>query len=287
MTYLVAMLVKRPYVIALVLTFVVVAAAERGWRRMAIWLVVGTSLGWLAEFCSTRTGFPFGFYEYFPASFTDELWVSNVPLFASLSFASISYLGWSWTYTLFARLRRGPNGIERLEDPRLGRSTVVALAAAVLVTWSDLVMDPITHLGEYWFLGKIYLYKAGDFGWLAPLYDPLRPTWHFDVPLTNYLGWILTFFTIVWVNQRIAAVDATRGIIDRPAFTLPNRTFWSFGYFVGNLFFMLAVNVYLLRHPAVPAEKHVGWVLVNTTVLTATFVVVNLAILRAKLAATR
>ena len=58
MTYLVAMVVKRPYVIALVLTFVIVAAAERGWRRMAIWLVVGAFLGWLSEFCSTRTGFP-------------------------------------------------------------------------------------------------------------------------------------------------------------------------------------------------------------------------------------
>ncbi len=287
MTYLVAMVLKRPYVIALVLTFAIVAAAERGWRRMAIWLGVGAFIGWLSEYASTRTGFPFGFYDYFPASFTDELWVSNVPLFASLSFAAISYLGWSWTYTLFARLRRGPDGIERVEDSRLAGSIVVALATAVLVTWSDLVMDPITHLGEYWFLGKIYLYKAGDFGWVAPLYDHLRPRWHFDVPLSNYLGWVLTFFTIVWVNQRIIAADAARGVVDHPAFKLPNRPLWSLGYFVGNLLFMLGVNVYLYRHPGVPPEKYVGWMLVNTTLLTATFVVVNVVILRTKLASAR
>ena len=59
MDYVVSMFVNRPYVVTLVLTFMVVAAAERGWLRMALWLVVGTFIGWLSEFISVRTGFPF------------------------------------------------------------------------------------------------------------------------------------------------------------------------------------------------------------------------------------
>jgi len=39
MDYVVSMFVNRPYVVTLVLTFMVVAAAERGWLRMVIWLM--------------------------------------------------------------------------------------------------------------------------------------------------------------------------------------------------------------------------------------------------------
>ena len=45
MDYVVSMFVNRPYVVTLVLTFMVVAAAERGWLRMVLWLIVGTFIG--------------------------------------------------------------------------------------------------------------------------------------------------------------------------------------------------------------------------------------------------
>jgi uncharacterized membrane protein len=89
------MFVNRPYVVSLVLVFIVIAAAERGWLRMVIWLVTAASIGWLSEFSSQRTGFPYGFYSYYPSSFANELWLSNVPFFASLSYAALSYLGYS------------------------------------------------------------------------------------------------------------------------------------------------------------------------------------------------
>jgi len=271
MDYVVSMFVNRPYVVTLVFTFLLVAAAERGWLRMALWLVVGTFLGWLSEFVSVRTGFPFSWYEYYPASFANELWLGGIPLFASLSFAALSYFGHSAVYTLLSPLRRGPNGIERTENMTLLLSLKVALWAALLTTWTDFVVDPVAHLGEYWFLGKIYF-------WITT-----STAWHFDVPMWNYLGWLFTIFTIVYVNQRIDGFLIKRGIPHKPAFRLPHLCLWSIGYFIGNYLFILAVNIYLYLNPAVPPEKQIGLVLANTAVFVAAFIIFNVAFIRRKL----
>jgi len=274
MHYLTSMVVDRPYVVALVLTFLIVAAAERGWLRMALWLVLGTFIGWLAEFTSTRTGFPFSWYEYYPASFPNELWIAGIPLFASLSFAAMSYFGHSAVYTLLSPLRRGAHGIERTENMALQLSLKVALAAALLTTWTDFVVDPVAHLGEYWFLGRIYF-------WITT-----STAWHFDIPLWNYLGWLLTIFTIVYANQRVDGVLLARGIGHRPAFALPHKCLWSIGYFIGNFVFILAVNIHLYFNPAVPPGKQIALVLANTTAFVAAFVVFTAVCLRRKLNAT-
>lgn len=271
MDYVVSMFVNRPYVVSLVLTFLVVAAAERGWLRMALWLVVGTFIGWLSEFISVRTGFPFSWYEYYPASFPNELWLGGIPLFASLSFASMSYFGHSATYTLLSPLHKGPSGIERTENMKLLLSLKVALGAALLTTWTDFVVDPVAHLGEYWFLGKIYF-------WITT-----SAAWHFDVPIWNYGGWLLTIFTIVYVNQVIDRFLITRGIQHKPAFNLPHKCLWSIGYFIGNYLFILAVNIYLYLNPAVPPEKQIGLVLTNTAVFVTAFIVFNVVFIRHKL----
>lgn len=283
MNYLVSMFVDRPYVMALVITFMVVATAERGWRHMLIWLVTGTFIGWLSEYCSTRTGFPFTFYDYYPSAFPNELWISNIPLFASLSFASLCYFGHSLTYTLFSPLRKTEQGIERVESRQLMLSLKVALWASLLITWSDFAIDPITHLGEYWFLGKIYMYVPGDYGWLAPVYDHLTPAWHFDVPIGNYVGWLITCFTIVYVNVLIDGALLKCGIDHKPAFNLPYRCLWSLGYYIGNFFFVLAVNIYLYLNPAIPPEKQVGLILANTIVFVAAFIIFNVMVIRSKL----
>jgi uncharacterized membrane protein len=275
MDYAVSMLVNRPYVVSLVVTFLVVAAAERGWLRMCLWLVVGTFLGWLSEFVSVRTGFPYSWYEYYPANFADELWIGGIPLFASLSFAALSYFGHSFAYTLMSPLHKGPGGIERTENMQLLLSVKVALWAALITTWTDFVVDPVAHLGEYWFLGKIYFWVTTS------------AAWHFDIPLWNYLGWLFTIFTIVYVNQRIDGFLIKRGIPHKSAFNLPSKCLWSVGYFVGNYLFILAVNIYLYYNPAVPAEKQIGLVLANTAVFVAAFVIFTVVFIRHKLNASQ
>ena len=271
MEYIVSMFVNRWYVMSLVIAFMIVAAAERGWLRMVIWLVVGTFLGWLAEFVGTRTGFPFSWYEYYPSDFPNELWISNIPLFASLSFAALCYLGHSLTYTLFSPLKMGPHGVERVENITLLTSLKVALWASLLITWTDFVVDPIAHLGEYWFLGKIYFWITTSLAW------------HFDIPLWNYFGWLLTCFCIVYANVLIDKWLLARGVGYKPAFNLPHRPLWSLGYYIGNFLFILSVNIYLFMNPAVPPEKQVGLILANTVVFVLAFIIFNVMVFRKKL----
>jgi putative membrane protein len=251
----IALVEHRPYVVALVVTFVIVATAERGYLRMGIWLVLGAVLGWLCEASSIRNGFPFGMYIYHADEFPADTWIAGVPLFASLSFAALTYFGHSLAYTLVSPLRKSRYGIVRVENKRLLQSFKLMLFAAVLTSWADLVVDPITHLGKYWWLGQIYHYDPEGF--------------HFGVPASNYLGWVFTCGLIILANQLVDRALTVAGHPQKPAFNLPHRPLWSLGYFLGNYIFMIAMNVILFNNPAVPVGEPVGWIMVNTLLLIA------------------
>jgi uncharacterized membrane protein len=249
---------NRPYVMAVVVVFWVLAPIEVGGRRALAWFTSGTLLGWLAEFTSTRTGFPFGHYAYHAHLFPDELWVGGVPPFASVSFAALTYFGYSGATTLLAPLRRAGNDVIAVVTPALRRSSSVLLLATLIPTWLDAVVDPVTHLGRYWMLGDIYHYET--------------PGRHFDVPVSNYLGWLFTCIVIVAVNQRAGRWLAPRDDGALAHNRLPFQPFWSLGTIVGNMLFMLVVTIKLMRTPAVPPETPLAAMLVSGASLTATFV---------------
>jgi putative membrane protein len=254
MDALTAMLTERPYVVAFLVTFLVISWAERGWQRTLLWLVSGTFVGWLMEFSSVRNGFPFGSYTYHEENFPDELFIGGVPLFASLSFAFLTYFGYSIACTLLSPLERRGFDIQRRVDPRIDGSLQALLLAAVLTTWVDTVIDPVAHLGQYWFLGDLYNYEtAGQ---------------HFQVPLSNYAGWLLTSLVIVFVNQRFD--DLLRAIPAR-GFHLPAKPLWAVGTVLGNFGFMLGVSVYLLSSDGVPSGEHAGAVLASGLALSCAF----------------
>ena len=147
MHYAIAMLLHRPYVVALIISYWGIASAERGFARAAVWFVTGTLVGWLMEASSIRTGFPFGMYAYHAEQFLDEVWIAGVPLFASLSFACLTYFGYSLAYSLLSPLERTRGGIQRVEDRDRALSIPVLLLATLIITWMDTVLDPVTHLG--------------------------------------------------------------------------------------------------------------------------------------------
>jgi putative membrane protein len=244
---------------AIVVVFWILAPCEVGWRRAAFWFVSGSVLGWLAEFVSTRTGFPFGHYAYHGHLFPNELWVGGVPPFASVSFAALTYLGYSSAITLLAPLRRIDGTVRAQVTPSLRRSPAVLFLAALIPTWLDTIVDPVTHLGRYWMLGDIYHYEF--------------PGLHFDVPLSNYLGWLFTCAVIVAVNQRADPwlTPATETAAPPPN-RLPLQPFWSLGTVVGNMIFMLVVTVQLMGTPGVPAETPLRALLASGALLTAAFV---------------
>jgi putative membrane protein len=256
---------ERPYVVAFLVTFLVIAGAERGWLRAAFWLASGAFLGWLMEFSSTRTAFPFGAYSYHEESFPDELWIAGVPAFASLSFAFLTYFGYSVACTLLSPLERTNGDLQRRADPRAEGSVQVLLLAALLTTWVDTVIDPVTHLGEYWFLGDLYAYQDAGL--------------HFDVPVSNYAGWLFTASCIVFVNQRFDAWLRARGATPARGFYLPFKPLWALGAMLGNFAFMLGVTVYLMTSDGVPPTVPLGEILASGLILSSLFVIFAAAML--------
>lgn len=227
-----AMISARPYVVVFLATFAVLAWAERGPLRALVWLVSGTLLGWLSEFCSVNTGFPFGHYAYHKEQFPSELWLGPVPLFASLSFAFMSYFAFSAARRLLAPWVGSGVTMSTPAVETLDGAMRTTLLAAVVATWMDTVIDPVTLLGRHWFLGDLYHY------------DPPGP--HFGVPLTNYGGWLITVGTIVFANQMLDRLLAGAGVARSRGPTLPLEPFWGIACCAGVFGFILTLNLLLL-----------------------------------------
>jgi uncharacterized membrane protein len=157
----------RPYVIAFVAAFLCLAGRDLGWGRTVVWLCWGGLAAFAAEYSSTRTGIPFGHYNYSGATSGQELFISNVPLFDMLSFPFLAYGAWC------------------LARAALGRThgwAPVALSGLLMMA-SDVVIDPLAVRGDRWFLGEIFSYhEAGVY---------------FGVPFSNFGGWILLGWVIV------------------------------------------------------------------------------------------
>jgi uncharacterized membrane protein len=156
----------RSYVVAFLLTYLVVAGRDLGWPRAVAWLGWGWLVAFAAEYASTRMGIPFGLYHYTGRTIGQELYVANVPLFSPLSFPFMSYAAWS--------LARAVGGRPRAAG--------TVLTAGMLMMLLDVVIDPLAVRGDRWFLGDIFFYP--------------EPGWYFGVPLSNFAGWALVCWVI-------------------------------------------------------------------------------------------
>ena len=195
---LVGTVVFRPYVYAFFACFLVFALRQLRGRGTAVYLVVAWTIAFLCEYSSTRNGFPFGIYVYLDATRTRELWISNVPFWDSLSFVFLSYF--SWRVAAAVRDPRAPE--RRMLEPR------TALLAGLLMMLLDVVIDPVTLLGDRWFLGRIYYYPNGGA--------------YFGVTLSNFAGWFFVGAVTVLVAQWLCRVNVIR--ISEPEPVHPERS---------------------------------------------------------------
>ncbi len=212
----------RPYVYAFLLCFVAFAIAQVGWRRMLTFALPTWAIAFLAEFSSTRNGFPFGLYTYFDGTRGRELWIANVPFWDSLSFV---FLSW-FSLVLAAAVRTPRAARARGPWPAL-RSPATPLLGGLLMMLLDVVIDPVTLEGERWFLGRIYAYPTDGF--------------YFGVTAANFAGWFVVGAVTQWVFQAILALAPwCRGPWRPP----PPLLAWAvLGVYGGVLAFMLAVTV--------------------------------------------
>ena len=135
------------------------AMATRGacWAGGLVLITVGGGL--LAEYVGTTTGLPFGSYEYTTEGALG--WeLGPVPLVIGPAWTFGCYLAWCAAQAVLA-------------EPRRGAATVL-VAAWGLVSW-DLYLDP-------------QMVADGRWSWTGT--GPGLPGVR-DVPLSNYLGWLL------------------------------------------------------------------------------------------------
>lgn len=100
--------------------------------------------------------------------------------------------------------------------------------AALFMVMIDMVADPLSVLGDRWFLGRIF--------W----YDPPGP--HFGVPISNYLGWYfvaaLSVAIFQWLDRR-----CNRGGAKPPGAipAAPSRALWGPGLYAGIVGFAIVM----------------------------------------------
>ncbi|HUG37735.1 MAG TPA: carotenoid biosynthesis protein, partial [Candidatus Limnocylindrales bacterium] len=167
-------LVLRPYVFVFLVTYLVLATRDMGFRATLGFLGWGFTVAFVAEYASTRAGIPFGLYHYTGETRGAELFLSNVPFFDSLSFPFLAYAAFC-----VARWALGES-----------RTLWTVVASGVLMMLLDVVIDPLAVRGDRWFLGRVFYYPEGGI--------------YFGVPLSNFAGWIVVGVVIVGGHALVA-----------------------------------------------------------------------------------
>ncbi|UJP07007.1 MAG: carotenoid biosynthesis protein [Nitrosomonas sp.] len=201
-------IVMRPYVFTFFAAFLLACVPHLGWRKTLTFTLAGYLIAFTSEKLSITTGFPYGWYYYIDDTSHQELWVWGVPFFDSLSYVFLTYC--SYTTALFILSPLAIKGVDliTLETRAIRHSWAALVLGAFLQTFLDIIIDPVALQGNRWFLGQIYgYYEAGL---------------HFGVPISNYLGWLLTSFLLVAALQQI---DRKRdGKAPRGVFAMPFRS---------------------------------------------------------------
>lgn len=171
---------SRPYIIAFLLTFLILATLHIGILRTFLWLVWGYGIAWLSEYSSIHNGFPYGLYHYIASGFAGELALGGVPVWDSISYPFIAYASYATAWFLIE-----PHWQRFKIDPHVSPSKPfkVVCVASFLMMLADMIIDPTANLGEKWFLRKVYYYPEGGI--------------YFGVPLSNFAGWLLVGFIIL------------------------------------------------------------------------------------------
>jgi putative membrane protein len=156
-----------------------------GWPRTWRFWLISWATAFICEFSSTRTGIPFGWYHYNGSTVGQELYFSNLPFMASISFSFLLYAAYCVALCLLLPINQSAPSTRLPFKPlafdlSARTSWPLLLLTAFLFAFIDMVIDPVALRGDRWFLGKIYYYPD--------------PGFHFGVPFANYVGWAVVGF---------------------------------------------------------------------------------------------
>jgi putative membrane protein len=149
------------------------AALFYGWKNALVLLAICLATTFTMENIGAATGFPFGHYHFEVGS--NLIHVGAIPIIVGPLWFGMGYISWIVAGTLLGDARRRVSW-------KVQRVALPVVAAFVMTQW-DVVMDPPEAT-----ISKAWIWHDGgaDFG----------------VPLSNYLGWLLT----AWLFYQAFAV---------------------------------------------------------------------------------
>src|SRR5579863_5828763 len=144
-------IVLRPYVFVFLGFYLAIAIVNFGMRTTVLFTVLTYAVAWACEWSSVHNGFPFGLYHYIEATRGRELWIFGVPFMDSLSFTFLSFASYTLALLVSSPLYRRGIDVRLLDTRELRRAPRVWLMAALFMVMIDLVVDPLSVLGDRWF----------------------------------------------------------------------------------------------------------------------------------------
>jgi uncharacterized membrane protein len=181
----------RPYVFIFLLIYLIGCSLHLGVKRAVLFCISGYAVTWLSEYSSIHNGFPYGWYRYLDSTSMRELWVFGVPFMDSLSYVFLAYASYSLAVLIVSPIVRYRRLWYALETRRIRESLFVRVLGAFFMVYLDIIIDPVALQGEKWFLGRIYEYPGGGV--------------YFGIPISNFAGWAVVGFLLIWLLQKIDA----------------------------------------------------------------------------------
>lgn len=170
MDTIITTMVKRPYVFAFLIAYLLLAIKRWGAARTSLWLISGYVIAWMSEYASINWNFPYGEYHYVYENLKGELMLGGVPFFDSLSYVFLIFAGYT-TAEFIARR---------------SSTMIKVFMGAGLTMLLDIIIDPIATIGHKWFLGQIHYYAHSG--------------WYFGVPMSNFAGWFVVSLAVILFN---------------------------------------------------------------------------------------
>jgi putative membrane protein len=150
--------IGRWYVTIFAIVFAWRASRHMGWRKTLLYTAAAVTVGALAENGSVHLGFPYTRYAFDPGLRGDEIWLGDVPLFVPLSYTFMAY----FAFASGRLLASGPH------HTRAARTWMEVALAWMLAVWALWVLDPISRLGQYFYLGRVFRYAGPGFWFGLP-----------------------------------------------------------------------------------------------------------------------
>jgi len=227
----------RPYVFVFLLAYLLGCSMHLGLKRAVLFSVAGYLIAWGSEYSSVHNGIPYGYYYYLEYTKGRELWVGGVPFMDSLSYVFLAYAGYSMALMVISPVAFLGRMVYLLETRKIRNSLSARFLGALFFVYLDIIIDPVALQGHKWFLGQIYGYPGKGV--------------YFGVPISNFIGWFLVGFLLIYVLQKIDhSLDTST---DYVGYKYPWRYLIGPGLYVGILIFNLSVAFSI-------GEYHMGWV---------------------------